>query len=108
MGQGEGQGEGSGRGGLCPGLLWGVLWFLILIFLGWPVAFFGVLRMERCEFVFDGLQGSNELILNGDQSEQWSHLMAHNKICLLLPEIAQLQQAAMSLVDEVSQVIGAK
>ena len=40
MGQGEGQGAGKGAGGLCPGILWGILWFLILIFIGWPVAFF--------------------------------------------------------------------
>ena len=39
QGTGEGQGQGSGSGGLCPGLLWAVLWFLILIFLGWPIAF---------------------------------------------------------------------
>ncbi|BFZ19242.1 hypothetical protein BsWGS_22281 [Bradybaena similaris] len=35
-----GSGDGSGQGGVCPGLLWSILWFLILIFLGWPIAFF--------------------------------------------------------------------
>lgn len=37
-GAGEGSGEGQGRGG--AGILWGIIWFLILIFLGWPIAFF--------------------------------------------------------------------
>ena len=37
-GEGEGQGQGQGRDG--AGIVWAILWILILIFFGWPIAFF--------------------------------------------------------------------
>lgn len=40
MGAGEGVGEGSGKGRLCPGLIWSFCWFVVLIVIGWPLAFF--------------------------------------------------------------------
>jgi hypothetical protein len=38
MGHGDGEGQGQGHGGCC-GCFWAVLWFLVLVFIGWPVAF---------------------------------------------------------------------
>ncbi|ESO90269.1 hypothetical protein LOTGIDRAFT_233807 [Lottia gigantea] len=35
-----GEGSGSGKAGLCPGLIWSLCWFVLLWFIGWPVAFF--------------------------------------------------------------------
>ena len=37
-GAGTGEGEGAGRDG--AGVLWAIIWILILIFFGWPIAFF--------------------------------------------------------------------
>ncbi|GFR82707.1 expressed conserved protein [Elysia marginata] len=35
-----GSGEGSGSSGICPGLIYSFAWFIVLVFLGWPIAFF--------------------------------------------------------------------
>ena len=39
-GAGTGSGEGAGKGGGGAGILWAICWVLILIFFGWPIAFF--------------------------------------------------------------------
>ena len=32
-----GEGTGSGQGG-ATGILWAIIWFLLVIFIGWPIA----------------------------------------------------------------------
>lgn len=39
MAAGDGEGQ-KGAGGCLIGLIWSILWIIVLIFVGWPLAFF--------------------------------------------------------------------
>lgn len=69
-----------------------------------PIALVRVFRMVGSEPLLDRLQGGDQLVLGADQSNEWAHLSAGDQFGLLATEVAQLQQASMTLVDQLSQV----